>query len=37
MVEKEYGVDPYQEAFELYKMKAQAGWANDEQFVYIAS
>jgi len=37
MVEKEYDVDPYQAEFELYKIKAQAGWSNDEQFVYIAS
>lgn len=36
MVETEYDADPYQEAFELYKMKAQAGWSNDEQFIYIA-
>ena len=37
MVETEYDVDPYHTAFELYKIKAQAGWSNDEQFIYIAS
>ncbi|ASD66473.1 hypothetical protein B1L02_05135 [Pseudoalteromonas piscicida] len=25
------------EAFELYKMKAGAGWSDEEQFVYINS
>ncbi|KJY86504.1 hypothetical protein TW73_22615 [Pseudoalteromonas piscicida] len=25
------------EAFELYKMKAEAGWSDEEQFVYISS
>lgn len=37
MVESEYDADPYQEAFNLYKIKAQAGWSNDEQFIYIAN
>lgn len=37
MVETEYDVDPYQVAFELYKIRAQAGWSNEEQFVYIAN
>ena len=37
MVEAEYNVDPYQAAFDLYKIKAQAGWSSEEQFVYIAS
>ncbi|MCE2593396.1 hypothetical protein K6Y31_00995 [Motilimonas cestriensis] len=37
MVQSEFEVDPYQAAFDLYKMKAQAGWSNDEQFVFIES
>lgn len=37
MVENEYDTDPYYEAFELYKMKAEAGWSDEEQFVYINS
>lgn len=37
MVELEYNTDPYHEAFDLYKIKAQAGWSNDEQFIYIAN
>ncbi len=37
MVEKEFDVDPYQPAFELYKVKAQAGWSDEEQFVFIQS
>lgn len=36
MVENEYDADPYQAAFELYKIKSQAGWSNDEQFIFIA-
>ncbi|MCE2596382.1 MULTISPECIES: hypothetical protein [Motilimonas] len=37
MVEAEYDSDPYQAAFDLYKIKAQARWSSDEQFIYIAS
>jgi len=35
MVEDEFEVDPYLQSYELYKMGAQAGWSNEELFVYI--
>ena len=35
MVEREFEVDPYQPGFDLYKMKAHAGWNNEELFVFI--
>jgi len=37
MVEDEFEVDPYQQAFDFYKIKAQAGWGNGELFVFIES
>ena len=37
LVENQYEADPYKLAFELYKMKAQAGWAANRQFVFIES
>ena len=36
MVEDEFDVDPYRQAYELYKIRAQAGWSNEELLVYIA-
>lgn len=35
MVADEFEVDPYLQSYDLYKMKAQAGWSNEELFVYI--
>ena len=31
---EEYGIDPYAPVMELYKCNAQAGWAEDEMFVF---
>jgi hypothetical protein len=35
MLEDMFEVAPYDQAYEMYKIKAQAGWSNDELFVYI--
>ena len=35
MVEDEFEIDPYLQAYEMNKIKAQAGWSNEELFVYI--
>jgi len=33
-LESDYGVDPYAPVFELYKISAQAGWNEEEMFVF---
>ncbi len=35
LVEDKFDIDPYLQAYELYKINAQAGWGNEELFVYI--
>jgi len=33
-LEDEFGIDPYAPDFELYKIRAQSGWGEEETFVY---